>query len=198
MECPSAQSFGEQSDCLICERLLDALVELLGEGAFREVTAVGLCRRAAVGPEELATHVGSLDGCLVAAYQRAVDRNYDLVSAAFAAEGEWDERLRRAIAAVVGEISVRPGVGRLCYVDGLEHGGPEVWLRRERVRQRLVALLAHDDGEDGLPPLRFELIVGAVHMALRGLALDPPQAGEVPGAVDAILERALVFEPLAA
>jgi AcrR family transcriptional regulator len=186
--------------CPTCTRLSDALTELVEEDGdgYGAVSAERLCERAGASAEELEEHLGGLDGCLVEAYQRGFDALYDRAAAAFALGGSWEQRLHRALAAAVRCIAERPGIGRLVYVDAVECGGPEVWRRRELGRQRFVELVAGDRASEGPPPLRFELLVGAVHMAIRERVLDGEGFDDLPALAAELAGIGPVFEPVAA
>jgi AcrR family transcriptional regulator len=183
--------------CEACGRLGDALTAVIGEGLYLATSERELCERAGVPAEDFGAHARSMEACMVSAFERGMDRLYACAAAAFARPGAWEARLRDAMRAVVEELSSQPGLARLCYVDALELGGIEVWRRRERARERFVALLSRED-DGALPSLRFELIVGALHMALRRHAIEQGDWSDVAGLADALVEQALVFEPLAA
>jgi AcrR family transcriptional regulator len=177
--------------CVVCERVSDALIE---NAALNEAE---ICRRAGISREALVEHLGGIEGCLAVAFERGVNILYERAAAAFQAPGAWETRLRAALLAVVSQIAERPGLGRLCYVDGVELGGPEVWRRRERARQRFVQLLAHDQDRER-PPLRFELVVGAVNVAMRRHVIEQETWQDAPAIAERIAEQALIFEPVAA
>jgi AcrR family transcriptional regulator len=189
---------GDDPRCPVCEQLTCALVELTAAEGFEAASAEALCARAGVSHEQFVAHVGSVQGCLVEAFQRGMDRLYARAETAFGDAPSWEAAFRDAIRALVGELAATPGLGRVLYVEAVERGGPEVWLRRDRVRQRFVELLAQEDDGQRLPPLRFELLVGALHMAIRQRVIDEHGWEDVERLADELSEVGPVFEPIAA
>jgi hypothetical protein len=184
----------DRNPCGICARLSDAMTAIVDEGRYLATSDTELCGRAGVEASELVAHMGSVEGCLVGAFQRGMDRLHARAASAFDAPGPWQARLRTTMRAVVDELASTPGLARLCYVDALELGGIEVWRRREDVRQRVVELLEREDDEG--PRLRFELIVGALHMGLHRHALAQAEWSEE--LADELVDQVLVFEPVSA
>jgi AcrR family transcriptional regulator len=189
---------GAEAGCAVCEELSRALAELVAEDGFEAASEEALCARARVSQEQFAAHVGSVHGCLVEAFQGGADLLYDRAAKAFGRDGRWETAFQRAIAAVASEIAARPGLGQLLYVEALERGGPEVWRRRDRVRQRFIDLLSREDDREGLPPLRFELLAGALDIALRQRVIEDRGWDDVPRLAAELAELGRVFEPVAA
>jgi AcrR family transcriptional regulator len=184
--------------CRTCRQLGDALIELIAEHGYSAITAARVCARAGMSPDALTGHAGDLDGLLVTAFQQGVDDLYGRAEDAFASPGPWDRRFRRAVEAIVLLLADRPGLGRLCFVDAVERGGPEIWRRRDRAFRRFVELVAKSDEDDGRPRLRFELLVGALHTTLRERVLQPGAWRDLPALCDELAALAPVFEPVAA
>jgi AcrR family transcriptional regulator len=189
---------GDEPGCTVCEELSRSLAELVAEDGFDAVSAEALCAQAGVSHEQFAAHVGSVHGCLLEAFQRGIDRLYALAEQAFGRGGRWETAFERAIAAVVSEIAAQPGLGRLLYVEAVERGGPEVWRRRDRVRQRFIDLLSREDDTDDLPLLRFELLVGALDNSIRERVIEDRGWDDPSRLAAELAEVGPVFEPIAA
>jgi len=182
--------------CQSCRGLRDAVTDLAYERGFEQVRAAEVIARAGATPEAFATHAGSLEECLLAAYQQAGTELVACFASAFARPGDWHDRMAGATEAVLRQLAAHPAVAHLCYVEAAR-AGTRIRASRDEQMQRAIEVMIAEHGDDGLPALRFELIAGAVDRAIAA-RVSAGRLDELPALVDRIVEITAVFEPVAA
>jgi AcrR family transcriptional regulator len=116
--------------------------------------------RCAAGPDLLG---GSEEG-LLAAFEDAVRRLAVPVVAAYAAGGEWTERIRAALAALLDVVDAEPALARLVFIESLAAPTPVLERRAEVIATLATAI---DEGRAGvehpelLSPLTAQCVVGS-------------------------------------
>ena len=153
--------------------------------------------RAELPETALAAHYGTIDNCLVAAYDEVAQDLYLVHVDAFGGPGDWHERFSGAVAAALELIDLTPGAAQLCFGE-LARGNPRIRARRAVARERVVRLLSDEyerERHEGLPDLHFEFLVGALYRA----AQDELAAGGQPTSVaERVSELLAVLEPVPA
>jgi AcrR family transcriptional regulator/DNA-binding MarR family transcriptional regulator len=145
-------------------RLLEAAFALVYEQGYRGMTVRRVAERAGVSPKTFYVLFSDREDCFLAAFEHALDVLTAAVAPAYDAEREWVERVRAALAALLGVLDREPALRRLVFVEALT-AGPRVLARRAQVLDRLAGVL--DGGRAGmktpgaLPQLTAEGIVGA-------------------------------------
>ncbi len=162
-------------------RMLAAMVEVCGERGVGNVTVTDVVARAGTSRRTFYELYGDREDCFLAAFDHAVDRAAAVVVPAYEAPGAWRERIRAALAALLGFLDDEPELGRLLVVHALG-AGPRALERRARLLDVLIE--AVDRGRrnapkkgKGLsasarPALTAEGSVGAVFAVIHARLLD--------------------------
>jgi AcrR family transcriptional regulator len=166
-------------------RLLLAYTEVLAEHGLQGASVDRICKRAGVSRRTFYDLFLNREGCLLAAFELALERIADEVVPAYQGEGRtqkgqvWRERVRGALTRLLEFFDSEPDLARLCVVETLK-AGPVVLQRRRTLLDTLVATI--DEGRrEGKgtppPPLTAEGIVGGVvsviHTRLVGAGTEP-------------------------
>ncbi len=176
-------------------RILDATVELVAKRGYRDVSVEALTRRARVSHPTFRKHFSGLEECLLAAFDRAVERATVRIRAALDADAgrPWAETVVAAIAGLFGLIAAHPAEARLCLVETLG-AGPTVMEHYEAGLSSLEPLLLR--GRDLNPrgvelpdTLENTLVGGVLWIAYRRLVVGA--AAELPALVPEAAELVL-------
>lgn len=160
-------------------RLLYAIGELAGEQALDGAGVGTICKRGGVSRRTFYELFEDREACVLAALGDALDRLGSTVSAAYASDGTWAERVRAALDCLLELLDREPGIARLCVVETLR-AGPAALAWRKRVLEALA--LAVDEGRaeskhgKELPTLTADGVVGGALSVLHARLLDPDLA----------------------
>jgi AcrR family transcriptional regulator len=185
-------------ECELCARLRGGLLEALADRELEMLDGREVAARAAVAERHLAEHYGTLDRCLLAAYDELCDALHMRAAVALCEGGEWHVRLAGAMDAMLDHLDGAPGAARLWFVESARTRDARLQERRTAARDRFVRLLAAEyrrAEEPDLPELHFEFLTGALHHA----AYEEMVAGREPAHVRARVRELLpLLEPVAA
>jgi AcrR family transcriptional regulator len=187
---------GCTGDCEVCRRLRHALLGALDEGA-RTLDTAEIAERADLAEADLFDHYGSVDSCLVAAYDELSQELYELHVEAFDGPGDWQSRFLEGMRAALDRVDSTPGAARLFFADDLL-GHPRLRIRRAVARQRIAQLVAEEvehELDRDLPGVQVEFILGAVSHAAKAEAADGMEPARVTARVGETLR---LLDPLAA
>jgi AcrR family transcriptional regulator len=176
-------------------RILAAMSELVRERGAGRVTVAHVVARSGVSRRTFYELFEDRDGCLLAAFDSAVERAAAVVVPAYQTArgtgGGWEERIRAALSALLGFLDDEPALAGLLIVDALaaEH---RVLERRAHVVDALVDAVhrgVREKGRGGTrarrsvraasAPARIvsEGVVGALLSVIHARLLDPsPQS----------------------
>lgn len=165
------------------ERLFAALADCLDEAGYDQTTVSTIGKRAGVSKSDFYKQFESKDACFLAAYDDAVERIRERVTAVCKGDGEWSARVLAALASLLDFLSAEPAQARLVLVEGLR-AGRGVYDRYQEALQSFVPYLR--DGapapEDGapVPEASDEAVVGGIASLLssRVLAGKTEQLGD--------------------
>jgi AcrR family transcriptional regulator len=168
---PTGHPEGCFLDCPTCERLRRAAVEIAVRDGIDRTTTAAVAERAGIPVEQAMGHYPTAEDCLAAAYDEAALMLRRVCARTLQGEGTWRDRLGTAIDTALEAFNERPALGRYYFVEAWYSTLPMLSASRVADRERLVRILAeHSEpasrGED-LPELRFEVMVGAAHHAVR-------------------------------
>lgn len=141
------------------------MAEVAGERGAANVTVAHVVARSGVSRRTFYEIFEDREDCFLAAFNDTVDRVATRVLPAYESCGPWRERMRAALAALLGFLDEDPSAGRVCVVEALA-AGPRALERRVQVLEALKR--AVDDGRAeakdgaGLPSLTAEGATGAV------------------------------------
>lgn len=184
-------------DCESCRRLRSGLLAALTECDPTSLEPVDLARHSGLPELALAVHYGTVDACLVAAYEELSDQLHLCHLHAFAGPGDWHTRFSRAVDSSLEHLESTPGALVLVFADAAR-GDARIRRQRTAGRQRFIGLLA-DEHElqygARLPHVHFEFLVGALFQA----AQAEFTAGREPARMaERVNELLGLLEPVAA
>jgi AcrR family transcriptional regulator len=172
---PSVRDGGRQR-----ARIVEAMVALLGERGFAEISVARVIARAGVSRRTFYEVFDGLESCFVAILDDGLERSRALILRAFATEDCWRDGLRAGLAALLMFLDSEPQLGRIWMVDALAAGS---WAleRRERnmatLRSAIVSWWAEPAPAEGLPPLAAEGVMasvfGVIHTHLVNREAEP-------------------------
>jgi AcrR family transcriptional regulator len=185
------------SDCDVCRRLRHALLAALARHDPRALAAGEVAELAELAEADLAEHYGSVDRCLVAAYDELWEELYALHVDAFDGPGDWRSRFLDGMRATLDRIASTPGAVRL-FSAAEVLADPRLRRRRAAARQRVARLVADElehEEDRAVPAVQVEFLLGAAaHAAQTEMA-----AGAEPARVAARVREALsLLDPRAA
>jgi AcrR family transcriptional regulator len=178
-ESPSAARQGGHVVEMQRRRLLLAIGEVLAERGLEAATVGRVCEQAGVSRRTFYELFDDRDACLLAAFDRAIERIAQTLEPAYAREGSWRERLRGALSLLLEQLDAEPDIARLCIVEA-PRGGPEVLEHRRRVLEALA--LAVDEGRvesrsaGSAPPLTAQGVVGGALSVVHARLSEPSSA----------------------
>ena len=181
-------------------RMITALVEVVGERGVGGVTVAHVVARSGVSRRTFYELFEDREDCFLAAFDQAVEGGARRMVPAFQGEGQWRERLRAGLAALLEYLDDEPGMGALCIVDALG-AGPVALERRAQVVGALIDAVheGRREARGATKPTRLtaEGVVGAVLAVLHArLAAGEARAngarvaGARPGGAEEVGARA--------
>jgi AcrR family transcriptional regulator len=131
------------------ERLLAAAAKVCAERGYDGTTVARILAEAGVGRETFYELFEDRRDCVLEAHQVLLDELIERVRGAYAGPGEWVERCRATIAALLDWFAADPLLGRFLLVE-LAAVGPEFHERFQAGFDRFVAVV--DSGLDPALP----------------------------------------------
>ncbi|HKZ14267.1 MAG TPA: TetR/AcrR family transcriptional regulator [Solirubrobacterales bacterium] len=122
------------------ERLQAAAAKVCAERGYDATTVATILAEAGVGRETFYELFEDRRDCVLAAHQVLLDDLIERVRVAYTGPGEWVERCRATIAALLGWFAADPLAGRFLLVE-LPAVGPEFHERFEAGFDRFVAVI---------------------------------------------------------
>lgn len=176
------------------ERLLEATIRAVAEKGYAATTVADLTREAGISRTTFYEMFDDKEGCFLAAYDGIVDGLMRRVAAAYEREGEWPQRARAGLAALLEALAEEPEVARLALV-GVGSAGPAAQRRFRAAMQRLTPFF--DEGRDfapggrNLPANTSRMAIGAV-AGLIADELTEERAEDLPELLSDVLFATLV------
>jgi AcrR family transcriptional regulator len=168
------------------ERLIAGLTQALYEVGYQKTTVSLIGRRAAVSKSDFYKHFDSKDECFVAAYEAAIARirKQVLVACEGAEGGQWPQRIRDGLEALLKLFAADPALGSIALVEGLR-AGRGVYDRYQAAVESFVGILREGapltPAGTEVPEATDEAVVGGVASLLgrRILAGEAEQLSEL-------------------
>jgi len=172
------------------QRLLAGMGEVAAERGVGTVTVAHIVARSGVSRRTFYELFSDREDCLLAALDQAIARASAAVLPAYESaprplartphrggQAGWRERMRAALAALLGFFDEEPAMARLCVVESLG-AGPKALERRTGIVRTLIAAVDEGRSEAGkqgkdAPPLTGEGVVGAVLAVIHARLLEP-------------------------
>jgi AcrR family transcriptional regulator len=187
------------------ERLRYAVAAVVAEHGYERATVTRVAERAGLPPAALDALSADMAGCLLAAYDDAVDHILSLIAGASSAGGTPQERFRLGLGAFLRFCVYEPELAHMCLVDVNAAGSPSLARRSDAIK-RIARLIESEapargprpaepdeaapaDMPERQPTLVALMLVGAVHH-LAGTRVAAGQAGQLTQLAPEI-ERAL-------
>lgn len=173
------------------DRLIAACSQQIQEHGYADVTVAVIIKAAAVSRRTFYEHFDSKEACFLATYDLLMGYVTQHVAAAFAAEKEWPDQIRAALAAMLGFFASEPGLARLCMVEPLIAGPPVSDHHRESVGRFSYMLEAgrRADGPHPAPDAGEAVAAGIGLLITRRITTE--QAEQLPALLPDLLESAL-------
>lgn len=152
------------------ERLIAAMLDAAATRGYRETNVQDVIERAGVSRPTFYEHFTNKDDCFLAAFDAGARRLRRRVTTATAAGGEWRDRLRHGLEAVLAFAIDEPQTARTMIVEA-RAASPEATQRRIDLLDQLASSLdasAHDllRGRPERSPLTAAGVIGGVEAVL--------------------------------
>lgn len=145
-------------------RLIQGVPAAVREKGFAALTVEDICARAGVSRRTFYENFHDAEDCFVASYRHHAQELMTIVGAAGTVGGDWQERARLAVLALLRYLAERPDLAHMAMIE-VPAAGPLAIAERDRA----IALLRSLIGAEALaaapqpaPPLLLEVVAGAV------------------------------------
>jgi AcrR family transcriptional regulator len=159
--------------------MLKAAGEVVSEHGYGGMSVAIVVTRAGVSRETFPACFENCEDCFLAAFDEALAQMAGVMAPAYEGQGRWSERLRAALAALLGFLEYEPTIGSLVFVDALG-AGPRILQHRARVLEKLRGVI--EEGQSQArpgrvpPPLTAEGVVGGVLAVLHARLIQTHRA----------------------
>lgn len=147
-------------------RMLRSAVQVVSELGYSKLSVARVTGRAHVSRRTFYDFFTDREDCFLAAFEEAIGRVGGLVREAYErAEGDWPERVRAGLEALLAFLDDEPAIASLLAIDALRAGPRALRRRAEVLREAGAALDASGSRAGGvreLSDLTGDGVVGAV------------------------------------
>ena len=156
-------------------RLLDAALAVVAEEGLRRLSATRVSARAGMSTKTFYDLFADSEECFLAVFDRAVDELAAAAAPAWAGEGEWVQRVRGSLVALLARLEREPALAKVVFLEALG-AGPRVLARRAEVLDRVARFI--DEGRAGspvaevLPSLTGMGVVGAAFSVIHARLVE--------------------------
>jgi AcrR family transcriptional regulator len=154
------------------------MVDVAAERGFGAATITRVVARSGVSRRTFYEHFKDREACFLAAFEDSMGRLAVPVAAAYGAPGAWPERVRAALAALLGALTRERHAGRVAVLEALG-AGPAVLERRRHALAKVAAALDEDGravARGSPPPLTAEGVLGGVLSLIHARMSEPDGA----------------------
>jgi AcrR family transcriptional regulator len=162
----TARRGGTQVPDMQRARMLRSTAQVVSELGYAKLSVARVTGRAHVSRRTFYDFFADREDCFLATLEEAIGRVSELVRDAYEREdGDWPERVRAGLVALLAFLDEEPAVASLLVIDALRAGPRALRRRAEVLRQAGAAL---DEGglqakaARGMPEITGEGVVGAV------------------------------------
>jgi AcrR family transcriptional regulator len=159
-------------------RLLLAIGEVVGESGLEAGTVGRVCEQAGVSRRTFYELFEDREGCLLAAFDQAIERMTRQVAPAYTRGERWRERIRGALSLLLEHFDAEPDVARLCVIEA-PRAGPQLLERRRHVLEALASAVDEGRAEaraaSDPPPLTAQGVVGGALAVIHARLLACPR-----------------------
>jgi AcrR family transcriptional regulator len=188
---PTAVNRGARAD--VRERLTDSVTRLASEGGYLSIDPEQIAQYAGVSIDEFHRQFSDKDQCLMAAYDRFLDRMLEHIDEACEAGENWPEKVKLAIESAFEFVSELEEAARLFAIDSMR-AGPAAIERScssiDSAAGRLKQGRSHFPVAAAMPyPTERTLVAGVVMIA--SVQLLSEEAGALPDLAPEAVEMVL-------
>jgi AcrR family transcriptional regulator len=163
-------------------RILAAMVEESAERGAANVSVAHVVGRAGVSRRTFYEIFADREECFLAAFDDGIARASRYVLDSYDPGARWVERVRASLAGLLSFLDAERGVGQLLIVGSLG-AGARALERRRRLIDQMIAVVEEGrkqtrSGDEPLPSLTAEGVVGGVLSVLHARLLACPRMGE--------------------
>ena len=157
------------------ERIVAAMVEVIGEVGYPEMTVAQVIARAKVSRKTFYDVFADRQACFLEVFDRGVSQVCALVEEACAHEPRWRESVRCGLARLLMFLDEEPALARICLVEA-QSAGVKILERRAQLLRELADIV--DLGRSATVAARepaditAEGVVGAVFTVLHTRLLE--------------------------
>jgi AcrR family transcriptional regulator len=159
-------------------RLLVAVVEVVEEVGYANLSVSRVIARAGVSRKTFYDVFANREECFLVAFEQAVERASRLAVDAYARQTSWRDGIRAALASILALMEQERGPARLCVVETLGAGAEVLQFRADLLR-KIARML--DGGRRDSPPARdppaitAEAVTGGIVSVLHSRLCEEPQ-----------------------
>lgn len=176
-------------------RLFAALVAEVSERGYHATRVKDVTDRSGLSGSTFYKHFADKQACMIAAMETLVDGTMEQVASAFAEEGSWDERARRALRTFGELVAGQPAAARLCMIEPYAAGDEAIGCaeRALRVFEGLVRETLQESPERaGMPDEVIRGFVGGIWRIVHA-RLRHRQEDQLPGLMEDLWEWGLAY-----
>jgi AcrR family transcriptional regulator len=171
-----------------------ALIDLCFERGFANVTIRDLCGRAGLDRDRFAARYSDLEDCFATVLEECAEEFLTRLTAAYEAEGRWQDRLRAVAYATLRHLEEDPARAHFTVVESF-NGGERAQLVRDRVFATLSSYI--DDGRHApgasasISDATAESLNGAVFLQMR-VAMENNRSGRFEDVLPELMYAAVL------
>jgi AcrR family transcriptional regulator len=151
------------------QRIVDGAAQVIAKRGYRNVSVADIVKEAAIARSRFYENFSSREDCFFALYEQGASAALQAVGEGCqACDGDFRERVKAGIAALLAYLEADPALARACVVEG-PAVGPGINDRFERLIRDFAALLhagRNGETEDELPATAEETVVGGLYWLL--------------------------------
>jgi AcrR family transcriptional regulator len=176
------------------DRLKAALVQLVNESGFPEVSLTQIIKTAGVARHTFYEHFKDKEALFLAIFDEEIEATLQqVIEATEARSGLWEEKVCAGFSALLARIAGEPELARFCLIES-QSAGQTALEHYEKAIQRFGSLLRTGRRRiprEGEPPAAMEeiLVGGVIWMITKGLAdggIERPEE-MLPGILEFVL-----------
>jgi AcrR family transcriptional regulator len=161
------------------DRIIEALIEVMAERGYAGASVALVCARARVSRRTFYESFPSFEECFLAILDRGLEVMTEVMSRAFASEGDWLDGLLAAEAGVLCYLDSEPQLARVLMVEALGAGAWAFARRQQHVealRELIVEQLRDSPVGGDFPPLvSIGVMASLMGMVQDHLLRDEPE-----------------------
>lgn len=148
------------------ERLIASFISVVGEVGYSGATITAVTEGAGVASRTFYKYFETIDDVCLAAFQKGIEDLRPLIVGAYRSAGDWPQRVRAVLAAILADFAEYPELARLLTAEPFV-AGPEIARLHKAAIEGLVPFLregrAVREGGGPLPETAERGILGAVN-----------------------------------